>query len=230
MEEHRETNSMNLRRNIRASLHLQVTLQGLDRWARPFEIQGKSVDFSWKGLGLVLDRDILAPGSVVSVSVPKRFHSNAVVQWSRPGHSTGQICVGLRLIDPKTSLAFRIAASILLCIALVGQMSLARSRSYTRTAPARSCTMGLAEMKGMLEKTLSRYAVVSDTDKAFSHVLHQHMTCEQYTQAYEKSAFYSDPRTRAAVANWHWTIYHAQDEAVRAAAIQSAEAGLSPAQ
>ncbi len=30
------------------------------------------------------------------------------------------------------------------------------------------------------------------------------MTCEQYTQAYEKSGFYADPRTRAAIANWHW--------------------------
>ncbi len=221
---------MDLRRNVRARLHMHVTLQGTDQQGRPFEIRGKSLDFSRKGLGLEVDGDSLSPGSVVSLSVPGHVESGAVVQWIHRVASAGRVRAGLRLIDPKTSLSFRIAASILLCLALLGQVSLARSRSYARTAPVRSCVMNLAEMKGVLEQTLSRYAVVSDTDKAFVHVLHQHMTCEQYTQTYEKSAFYPDPRTRAAIANWHWTVYHAQDAAVRMRVIQSVEESLKVAQ
>ncbi len=220
---------MEMRRNVRAGLQMKVALRGMDPSGRPFEIQGKSLDFSRKGLGLLLDGNVPAPGSMVLVCIPGRFRSEGVVQWVRIGAS-GQTRAGLRLINPKICLSLRIAASILICLALMGQTSLARHRAYKRTAPARSCTMSLVEMKGILEKALSRYAVVSDTDKAFVHALHQHMTCEQYTQAYEKSDFYADPRTRAAIANWHWTVYHARDSAVRAAAIQSAESGLSPAQ
>jgi len=221
---------MDLRRNVRASLHMKVALQGLDRWGRPFSTHGESVDFSRRGLGLVLDSDLVAPGSVISVCVPGKFRSNAAVQWVRPDPATGQIRVGLRLLDPKTSVAFRIAASVLLCLALLGQLSFARSHGFARAAPTRSCTMSLADMKAILEKTLSQYAFVSDTDKAFIHVQHQHMSCERYTQIYEKSDFYANPKTRAAIANWHWMVYHAKDDAVRAGAIQSAESSLSPAQ
>ncbi len=221
---------MDLRRNVRARLHMRVTVSGTDAQGRPFEIQGRSLDFSRKGLGLMLDGNGLSPGAVVSLRAPGHVESGAVVQWIHPGPSAGSTRAGLRLINPRASLPFRIAASILLCLALLGQVSLARSRSYARAAEARSCVMNLAQMKGILEQALSRYAVVSDTDKAFVHILHQHMTCEQYTQTYEKSSFYPDPKTRAAIANWHWTVYHAQDKAVRATAIQSVEGSLNGAQ
>lgn len=219
-----------LRCNVRANLHTRIALQGQDRWGRPFAAQGESTDFSRKGLGLVLDSDIVAPGAVVSVSGPRRFRSNAVVQWVRPDPSTGQTRVGLRLIDPKTGIALKIAASALLCFALLGQLSFSRSRFFARAVPTRSCTMSLAEMKSTVEMALAQYAFVSESDKAFVHVQHQHMTCEQYTETYERSGFTADPKLRAAIAHWHWAVYHAHDESVRAAAIREAEASFHPAQ
>jgi hypothetical protein len=221
---------MDLRRNMRASLHMQVTLQGLDREGLPFEVKGETVDFSRKGLGLILERDVVAADSVVSVSVPGSLQSGAVVQWTRPDCVPGRSRVGLRLVNPKASFAFRLAASLLLCVALLGQVSQARSRKSLRAAPAGSCVMSLADMKYVIENTLSQYGFVSETDKAFVHVLHQHMTCEQYTKTYEKSNFYPDMKTRNAIANWHWTVYHGKDEAVRAEAVRSADALLNSAQ
>jgi hypothetical protein len=124
------------------------------------------------------------------------------------------------------SIAFRVTASILLCVVVLGQMGFARSRLLSYTAHRSRCTMGLSEMKEILERTLGKYAVVSESDKAFVHLQHQHMTCEEYTRLYEKSDFFSDPKTRAAVANWHWNTYHSEQSATRSAAIESVEASL----
>jgi hypothetical protein len=221
---------MDSRRNVRASLRVQVTLRGLDRAGLPFEVKGESVDFSRKGLGLLVDKNIVAADSMVCLSVPGRFQSGAIVQWTRPDPATGQSRLGLRLINPKVSTPLRLAASLLLCFALLAQISPARSRRIVRAVPRSSCVMSLADMKSAIAETLSQYALVSDTDKAFVHILHQHMTCEQYTRAYEESDFYPDPRTRTAIANWHWTVYHATDEAVRAEAVRRAEEVLNAPQ
>jgi hypothetical protein len=217
---------MNLRRNIRANLRKHLELQGKDRWGNSFEVQGESVDFSRRGLGLLLDRDIVAPGSVVRVRIPNKLQSNASVQWVQPDAATGKVRLGVRLIDPNVSIAFRLAASILLCLAVLGQMSFARSRMLTHATTRSSCTMSLSQMKDVLEKTLGKYAMVADSDKAFVHLQHQHMTCEEFTRLYEKSDFYPNPKTRAAIANWHWNTYHSKASEIRSAAIQSVEASL----
>ena len=219
---------MDLRRNIRVNLQAEMTLKGTDRWGRPFTARGMSVDFSRGGLGLVLDEDIVAPGSVITVGIPKRFQSNALVLWVR-ADSDGKFRLGARLIDPKASVVVRVAASVLLCLAVLGQFSFARSRTFTRTTTTSGCTMSLSQMKDLLQKALSQYAVVSDSDKAFVHVQHQNMTCEEYTRIYEKSDFYADPKHRAALANWHRNVYHAKDSAVRAAAVQSIQSLLGNA-
>jgi hypothetical protein len=124
------------------------------------------------------------------------------------------------------SVALRVSASILICVAILGQIGFARSRLISYTAHRSRCTLGLSEMKEILERTLGKYAVVSESDKAFVHLQHQHMTCEEYTRLYEKSDFFSDPKTRAAVANWHWNTYHSEESAARSAAIESVEASL----
>jgi hypothetical protein len=218
---------MELRRSVRANLHKQMVLQGTDRWGQPFEIYGESLDFSRRGLGLRVDRDLIAPGSVISVSIPNKFRSNATVQWTRTD-SEGKIRFGVHLINPKASTTVRIAASLLLCLALMGQVTFGRSRSFTRSNMSSStCTMRLDQMKTILEKSLGKYAVLREDEKAFVHLQHQNMTCEEYTRQYEKSDFFSNPKMRAALANWHWTVYHAKDNVVRTAAIQSLESSLS---
>jgi hypothetical protein len=133
--------------------------------------------------------------------------------------------VGLQGKDSKT-VTLRVAASILLCVAVLGQMGYARSRLLSHTAHRSRCTMGLSEMKEILERTLGKYAVVSDSDKAFVHLQHQQMSCEEYTRKYENSDFFSDSKTRAAIANWHWNTYHSEESATRSAAVQSVEASL----
>jgi len=125
-----------------------------------------------------------------------------------------------------TGLAYRAAALIVLSLAILGQVGFARSRTVARATNRTRCTMGLSEMKEALEKALGKYAVVSESDKAFVHLQHQHMSCKEYTQQYEKSDFFADPKTRAAIANWHWNTYHSGESAIRSTAIASVEASL----
>jgi hypothetical protein len=206
---------MNRRRNVRADLHAGVSLQGTDRWGRPFDIAGESVDFSRKGLGLVLPHDVVAPGSAVTINLANKLRSNAVVQWSRKDPVSGQNRVGVRLINPIICRGLRIAASILLIFAAMNQLSVARSRNYMRARQSGFCVVSLAQMKSVIEKTLGKHAALTESEKVFVHIQHQHMSCEDYTRLYEASDFFSDLRTRDSLANWHWNVYHAKEAAVR---------------
>src|SRR5207247_4505188 len=128
------TSAMNLRKNVRAKLHLQVVLAGTDREGKPFEIKGQSADFSRKGLGVILDQDVLSQGSLVAVSSESKFRSHAIVQWVRRDPDTGRVRVGLRLLEYRTSIGFKIAASFLLLFAFVSQATFAVQRDYSRAA------------------------------------------------------------------------------------------------
>ncbi len=218
--------SLDLRRNVRTSLNAPVIIQGTDRSGKSFQIQGESVDFSRRGLGLMIPEDLVAPGTMVSVTVPSKFSSNGVVQWSQNENSTGRVRLGVRMLEFKASVGVRIAASFLLCLALLGQISFARSRGAAGYQANTACTMSMARMKSVLESTLGQWAVVKDSEKAFVHVQHQQLSCQQYTKAYEKSKFYAEKSKRAAVSRWHWNQYHSKDAGTRAAAIESAEATL----
>ena len=230
MNWYKENTVMDLRRNIRAGLRAGVSLQGTDQWGKPFDIAGDIVDFSRKGLGLVLSHDVLAPGSAVTINIVNKLRSSAVVQWTRQDFITGKNRVGIRLIKPKASMGLRIAASVLLIFAVMTQLSLARSRNYTRARQSGSCVVSLAQMKSIIEMTLSKYTVITESEKAFVHIQHQHMSCDDYTRLYEKSDFYPNPKTREAIANWHRKIYHAKEAAVRENAVHSAELSLGLAQ
>jgi hypothetical protein len=220
---------MNARKNIRANLHVGVVLEGTDGFGMPFKIFGESVDFSRKGLGVTVDRDVVLPGSVLTVISPHRFRSEASVQWISRDSATGCIRLGLRLIEPTISIGFKFAASILLAMSLIAQFSFARQRSYYRTSAPKSCVVSLAQMKSTLEKALRHHILLTENEKAFIHIQHQTMGCEDYTKHFEESQFYSDSAKRDAVARWHWKIYHSSDDAIRAEAIHRAEAVLEQA-
>src|SRR5206468_5050680 len=100
------SNPMNLRTNVRAKLQLQVVLTGTDQKGNRFEITGHSADFSRKGLGVILDRDVLSQGSTVTVSSEGKLRSDAAVQWIRRDPVTGLFQVGLRLAAPRVSIGF----------------------------------------------------------------------------------------------------------------------------
>jgi hypothetical protein len=219
---------MDSRRNVRAALCRPVSLQGTDRWGKPFKIQGISVDFSRRGLGLIIEQDILALGSTVEVGIPGHFVSNAVVQWSR-SDGKGRVRVGLKMLHFKASLALRVAASLLICVALVSQLSYGRWRHIPRRQQAAaSCTVSLERMKSVLEKTLGAIAAITQSDKAFLHLQHERLGCNEYARLYEQSDFF-DARKRAALANWHWAVYHGGDEKQRIATLREIEAFLKPA-
>ena len=57
--------NVDLRQNVRVNLHALVILQGTDRFGKPFHVEGESIDFSRKGLGLLVSEDLVGPGSVV---------------------------------------------------------------------------------------------------------------------------------------------------------------------
>ncbi len=136
---------MNTRRNVRARLEKCVRIAGTDDRGNPFELGGQTVDFSRRGLGLIVDSDVLVPGMVLSLEMPGKLASRAVVQWTRRESGECAARAGLRLIDPKPSLAFRLAACFLLSFALLTQISFSRPRSFSRAAAGERCTVGLAD-------------------------------------------------------------------------------------
>jgi len=145
-------NSGTTRRNVRAALNTQVIIQGVDRAGKNFQIEGQSIDFSRRGLGLLVPRDIVAPGAVVSVTMPNKFRTSGVVRWARQDGSTGQVRLGVQMLETRANLAVRIGASFLLCLALVGQISFARSRGAALRETNGHCTMSsLAQMKSSLQ-------------------------------------------------------------------------------
>ncbi len=217
---------MNSRRNVRANLQETVRIRGTDRWGNPFEIQGQSLDFSRKGLGLLVEKDVVAPGTMVSVDLPKKLRSSAVVQWTRREGDVGPVRLGVRLVDPQATMRFRLVACCLLALALLSQVSFARGRTVVRSDDNSRCTVSLNHMKNVIENKLGKISPVSESEKAFVHLQHQQSSCEKYTHDFEKSGFFGDEKRRSAVEAWHWHTYHSQDEAVRAAAVQSAETTL----
>jgi hypothetical protein len=213
---------MDSRRNLRAVLRTRVNVQGTDRWGKPFHLEGESVDFSRRGIGLCVKEDLVSPGAVVSVSIPDRFQGRAEVRWSRPADD-GKVRIGLNLLHCKSSVGLRIAACFLLCLAFFGQIGFGRNRSPRHYKPAYSCTMSLARMKAVLESVLGGYAAATESDKTFLHVQHERLGCDEYTRLYEQSDFTRNEKTRAAIARWHWEVYHSNQEKVRAAAVHEAE-------
>jgi hypothetical protein len=217
---------MESRRNVRANLRTRVLLRGADRSGAPFCIEGTAIDFSRRGLGLVLDSEVVSAGCVIDVEIAGKFRSGAVVQWAAPGVSPGQTKVGARLINPQASVGLRLAACLLLALAVLSQFSLARGRANAR---AGTCTVSLERMKSLLEGSLKAIVLLTESDKAFVHVQHQHMSCEEYTRLFEKSDFYRDARKREALAVWHRDVYHSRDAAVRDDALQDLEPALGGA-
>jgi hypothetical protein len=185
------------------------------------------VDFSRRGVGLFLESEAVSAGSVIDVEIAGKFRSGAVVQWVAPGRLPGQTRLGARLINPQASPGLRLAACLLLALAVLTQFSLARGRANAR---AGSCTVSLERMKSVLEGSLKAMVLLTDSDKAFVHLQHQHMDCEEYTRLFEKSDFYRDARKREALAVWHRDVYHSRDAAVRDAALQDLEPALGGAQ
>jgi hypothetical protein len=210
---------MDRRKNISASLNTEVKPQGTDRLERRFEVHGESIDFGRMGSGNVLDQDILEPGA--TISIPNKLCSTAAVQWSRNDLKVGKFRVGLGLLGPRISLSFRILACCLLAMATIGQFAAAKSRA--NRVPNTRCEIGLAEMKNMVDRTLGGFGFASETEKAFLHLQHQRMSCEEYTRFFEKSDFYRDEKKRKAVSDWHWRVYHAADHALRDRAIRDLE-------
>jgi hypothetical protein len=216
--------SYTTRRNVRATLSTQVIIRGTDRAGKNFQIEGESIDFSRRGLGLLVPRDVVAPGAVVSVTMPNKFRTSGVVRWTRQDESTGQIRLGVQMLETRANLAVRLGASLLLCLALIGEISFARSRGAALREANGHCSMSsLTQMKSSLQGKIGSWVNVTDSEKAFVHKQHQQITCSEYTKAYEKSGSYSDKNKRAAVSRWHWNQYHSKDDAIRTAAIESAQ-------
>jgi hypothetical protein len=221
---------MEWRRNARVRLRTRMSLEGVDRWGKPFHVTGESVDFSRNGMGLMIEPGIVSPGCAITVKTSTGFEADAAVRWSRPGARVRQR-IGVRFLRHKAGAGIRIAASILLCMAILGQAGYSRSRfgGRGRQAATASCNVSLERMKTALQNAFREFALLTESDKAFLHIQHERLGCGEYTRLYENSDFFPDARVRAALANWHWTVYHASDATVRSAAVRQIEAMLQPA-
>jgi hypothetical protein len=152
----------------------------------------------------------------------KKFCGCGMAHCGRRDLETGKARIGWGVVRLNGGFSLRIAASFLLCVALLSQVSFGRSPDAQAND---SCTMSLARMKSVLESWLGGvgdWTLVTSSEKAFIHILHQRMSCDEYVRWYEKSNLYGDEKKRAALSRWHWNQYHSEDEAIRAAAVSNA--------
>jgi len=211
---------MDARRNVRARLRGYARIRGADLGGIPFEVMGETVDFSRKGIGLIVDRDVFAPGMVLSLDLPGKLSSTAVVQWTS-GASERSFRLGLRLINPAASFRFRVAACFLLAFALISQVSFSRPRASSRTFSRDRCTVSLADMKSAIRSTLGKYGYLSEDEKTFLSIQHERMAPEEYTRWL--AGFYKDERKRNAAFAWYRDTVQATADTVRTTAAAQAE-------
>jgi hypothetical protein len=213
---------MNARHNVRAKLREYARIRGIDGGGKPFDIQGETVDFSRKGLGLIVDRDLFVPGMVLSLDLPGKLSSSAVVQWTRGSVSERSIRVGLQLVNPAASFRFRMAACFLLAFALISQLSIARPRRFSRAPNGEHCTVGLADMKSVIQRTLGKYGFLSEDEKTFLTIQHERMSPEEYTRWL--AGFFKDERKRNAAFAWYRYTFQERTDTGRSPAAMPSEA------
>jgi hypothetical protein len=216
---------MEKRRNVRAGLTANASFRGTDRWGKPFEVSCQSLDFSRRGLGLVLPRDIVAHGALVFVELPGRLRANAIVQWVRCDNANGRVRMGVRLVDARTSLRFRIAACILLSVAFLSQFTFSMPRwMMPQPASKGNCNLGADQMRSVIDEALSRPNMITDMEKEFARMQHEQLSCEDYTRLFEQSTYYKSPGKREAMAKWHRETFHSRDVHARTTIGSNADA------
>jgi hypothetical protein len=204
--------SQDRRRNVRASLRTDARLTGTDKWGNPFDIQCESIDFSCKGMGLILDRVIVARGASIALELPGRLKSKVKVQWVRFDPSLNRVRMGVRLDRPRASIKFRIAACILLSMAVLSQVSYTRTRwSFLQPSPGSRCNLGAQQMKSVIDVALAQPGMITDAEKSFVCLQHDHLSCEEYTRLFEQTNYYKSPGKREAMTKWHWETYHSHE-------------------
>lgn len=219
------------RSNVRANLRTGACLRGTDKWGKPFDIQCESTDYSRKGMGLILDRVTLARGAVVSIEFPKRLKASAVVQWVQFDSALNRERVGVRLVNPRTSLSFKIAACILISMAVLSEAAAAKPRwSFVQPSSAVRCNVGAQEMRKVIDIALAQPGMITEAEKAFVREQHERRSCEDYTRLFEETNYYKSAGKREAMTKWHWETYHSHNEDGRGTAAQGAEASQSGGQ
>jgi hypothetical protein len=57
--------------------------------------------------------------------------------------------------------------------------------------------------------------MITETEKTFVRLQHEHMSCGDYTKLFEQTNYYKSPGKREAMIKWHWDTYHAHEESGR---------------
>jgi len=200
------------RSNVRTSLRTDARLTGTDERGNTFDIRCESTDFSRKGMGFILDRVIVARGASIALELPGCLKSKAKVQWVRFDPSLNRVRMGVRLDRPRASIRFRVAACILLFMAVLSQVSYPRARwSFLQPSPGKTCHVGAQQMKSVIDVALAQRGMITDAEKSFVRLQHEHLSCEEYTRLFERTNYYKSPGKREALTKWHWETYHSHE-------------------
>ena len=201
------------RSNVRAGLTGEARVRGTDRRGRSFYVGGQSVDYSRNGLGLIVNRNVVSPGAVVSVELPGRLSGRAIVQWIAVDAGGKKARIGIRLINPWFSLRFRIFSFVLILMAALSQGAAGKTRLgfIQPSSPAR-CKVGAQQMMKVIDAVLAQPQMITDAEKEFVRVQHGQLSCHDYTRLFEQSNYYKSPGKREAMMKWHWEVYNSHGE------------------
>ncbi len=201
------------RGNVRTGLAGEARVSGTDSRGRSFYVGGQSVDFSRNGLGLIVNRNIISPGAEVSVELPRRLSARAIVQWVAVEPRGKKARIGIRLINPRSSLRFRILSCVLILWAALSQAAAGKTRwGFVQPSTPARCKVGAQQMMKVIGAVLTQPQMITEAEKEFVRVQHEHLSCSEYTRLFEQSNYFKSPGKREAMIKWHREVYHSQGE------------------
>ncbi len=201
------------RRHIRTSLACEARLIGTDSRGRAFFVGGQSVDYSRNGLGLVVNRNVVSAGALVSVELPRRLNACAVVQWVAVDAARKKVRLGVRLVNPRSSLRFRILSCVLILWAALSQAAAGKTRwGFVQPSTPARCKVGAQQMMKVIDAVLTQPQMITEAEKEFVRVQHEHLSCNDYTRLFEQSNYFKSPGKREAMIKWHRDVYHSHGE------------------
>lgn len=217
------------RRNVRAALTGEARISGTDSRGRAFFVGAQSVDYSRNGLGLIVNRNVVSPGTAVAVELPRRLSAQAIVQWVAAEGRGKKARIGIRLVNPRSSLRFRIFSCMLILLAGLSQAAAAGKTRWGFTQPSTTarCKVGAQQMMRVIDAVLAQQQMITEAEKEFVRVQHEHLSCSDYTRLFEQSNYYKSPGKRDAMIKWHREVYHSQSESGAERTPQGAEAPLT---
>ena len=139
--------------------------------------------------------------------------------------------LGVRPADSREKLVLLVMLCLIFLVAFLDRMGVAKPHwMAVQPASGPTCSMDAGRMRIVIDVALSRPIMITDGEKEFVKIQHDHMSCEEYTRLFERSTYFKSPGKREALAKWHWETFHSRAIHGRVTPSETVETAVDAAQ